>query len=308
MHQGSINRAGNSVQQRIRVKYTRHASLTLCDEHKVSLSLTAPVCSLLLAGSSNLVPMPPPASSPEPKRRRRGRVRFTDEQVQSLERRFREEQYLPASERNQLATSMELSESQVKTWFQNRRAKTKRALKRLRKVRAAQTAFNAGRQVPNVNIATTTWMNSSPAAMASSGSPYAFQQMQFGVDAIPSPPVSMATPMEAYLYCSPTESSTVAYPSQPTVPSANPHPQFVVGGLAVAGDTGHRHHMSPAYHASSNQVLPQYNDYMHVPLTTRTQRAASSDGPGSAVPLVRSGYTMPYVQLGDQPTYQHRHL
>lgn len=72
------------------------------------------------------------------KKRRRGRVRFTDRQVELLEARFVQDQYLPAMERTHLATVVGLNESQVKTWFQNRRAKSKRAAKR--KARAAALA------------------------------------------------------------------------------------------------------------------------------------------------------------------------
>ena len=265
--------------------------------------------------------MSPPTvtSSPEPKRRRRGRVRFTDHQVESLERRFREEQYLPASERSQLAASMDLSESQVKTWFQNRRAKTKRAIKRMRKARAAQAAMSAAaRQVPNVNVGAASWMSPSQAAAMTGGAPaqYSLQPMQFGVDALASPPVTVGAPMEAYVYRNPTEnSSAVAYPAQQALPSANPHAPFVVGGIAVTADSGHRHLSSPfysAHHASASQVLPQYGDYVPVPLTTRHQRTIVTADPaiasGSSSPLVRSNYSMPYVQLGDQAQYTHRHL
>ena len=48
-------------------------------------------------------------------------------QVHELERRFRQQRYLSAPEREQLAASIKLSSTQVKIWFQNRRYKNKRA-------------------------------------------------------------------------------------------------------------------------------------------------------------------------------------
>ena len=47
-------------------------------------------------------------------------------QVFELERRFKQQRYLSAPERDHLATSLRLSTQQVKIWFQNRRYKMKR--------------------------------------------------------------------------------------------------------------------------------------------------------------------------------------
>ncbi|NXI72198.1 VEX1 protein, partial [Anseranas semipalmata] len=56
----------------------------------------------------------------------RPRTKFSAAQLQELERSFREQRYIGASEKRRLAAVLNLSQSQVKTWFQNRRMKFKR--------------------------------------------------------------------------------------------------------------------------------------------------------------------------------------
>lgn len=59
-------------------------------------------------------------------RRKGGQVRFTTAQTGALERRFNASKYLSPDERRALAATLRLSDRQVKTWFQNRRAKWRR--------------------------------------------------------------------------------------------------------------------------------------------------------------------------------------
>lgn len=61
-----------------------------------------------------------------PKKRKR-RVLFSKAQTYELERRFRQQRYLSAPEREHLASIIRLTPTQVKIWFQNHRYKTKRA-------------------------------------------------------------------------------------------------------------------------------------------------------------------------------------
>ncbi|XP_009077513.1 PREDICTED: homeobox protein Nkx-2.6-like, partial [Acanthisitta chloris] len=62
----------------------------------------------------------------QPKQRRKPRVLFSQAQVFQLEQRFKQQKYLSAPEREHLARLLQLSSTQVKIWFQNRRYKCKR--------------------------------------------------------------------------------------------------------------------------------------------------------------------------------------
>eukprot|EP00066_Takifugu_rubripes_P001610 XP_003962922.1 PREDICTED: homeobox protein not2-like [Takifugu rubripes] len=54
---------------------------------------------------------------------KRIRTSFTSEQLSRLEKEFARQQYMVGSERFLLASALQLSEAQVKVWFQNRRIK-----------------------------------------------------------------------------------------------------------------------------------------------------------------------------------------
>lgn len=57
---------------------------------------------------------------------RRRRTAFTHAQLAYLERKFRCQKYLSVADRSDVADALSLSETQVKTWYQNRRTKWKR--------------------------------------------------------------------------------------------------------------------------------------------------------------------------------------
>jgi hypothetical protein len=59
--------------------------------------------------------------------RRKRRILFTQAQIYELERRFRQQRYLSAAEREQLASFVGLTSTQVKIWFQNHRYKMKKS-------------------------------------------------------------------------------------------------------------------------------------------------------------------------------------
>ena len=59
-------------------------------------------------------------------RRRRSRTVFSQDQLTGLEEVFERQKYLTVSERIELSLHLGLTETQVKTWFQNRRTKWKK--------------------------------------------------------------------------------------------------------------------------------------------------------------------------------------
>ncbi|XP_013172874.1 PREDICTED: homeobox protein Nkx-2.2 isoform X1 [Papilio xuthus] len=72
-----------------------------------------------------------PANTSDPSlahKKRKRRVLFSKAQTYELERRFRQQRYLSAPEREHLASLIRLTPTQVKIWFQNHRYKTKRAV------------------------------------------------------------------------------------------------------------------------------------------------------------------------------------
>ncbi|XP_005080571.1 homeobox protein Nkx-2.8 [Mesocricetus auratus] len=75
---------------------------------------------------SKLTSLGPASPGSDTEKRRKRRVLFSKAQTLELERRFRQQRYLSAPEREQLARLLRLTPTQVKIWFQNHRYKLKR--------------------------------------------------------------------------------------------------------------------------------------------------------------------------------------
>ncbi|XP_077645346.1 homeobox protein Nkx-3.1 [Lonchura striata] len=78
------------------------------------------------APAEPFVPERSPVAARPPRQGKRSRAAFSHSQVIELERKFSHQKYLSAPERAHLARHLQLTETQVKIWFQNRRYKTKR--------------------------------------------------------------------------------------------------------------------------------------------------------------------------------------
>ncbi|KAM3726043.1 Homeobox protein [Dirofilaria immitis] len=59
-------------------------------------------------------------------KKKKARTTFTGRQIFELEKQFEKKKYLSSSERSELAKLLNVTETQVKIWFQNRRTKWKK--------------------------------------------------------------------------------------------------------------------------------------------------------------------------------------
>ncbi|XP_077477158.1 homeobox protein Nkx-2.2a isoform X2 [Stigmatopora argus] len=122
--------------------YTRWLATTDSIQYSLFLPFLAAAVHGLSAGSQDSAKSPEPSADDESPdndketsssggsdsgKKRKRRVLFSKAQTYELERRFRQQRYLSAPEREHLASLIRLTPTQVKIWFQNHRYKMKRA-------------------------------------------------------------------------------------------------------------------------------------------------------------------------------------
>ncbi|KAM4704142.1 ventral anterior homeobox 1 [Rhinophrynus dorsalis] len=107
--------------------YTASGSAEGCPKNKSSATTDPEYCRRILVrdakGSIREIILPKGLDLDRPKRTR---TSFTAEQLYRLEMEFQRCQYVVGRERTELARQLNLSETQVKVWFQNRRTKQKK--------------------------------------------------------------------------------------------------------------------------------------------------------------------------------------
>ncbi|XP_072204567.1 homeobox protein Nkx-2.5 [Excalfactoria chinensis] len=158
---------------------------------------------------------------PRQRKRRKPRVLFSQAQVYELERRFKQQKYLSAPERDHLANVLKLTSTQVKIWFQNRRYKCKRQ-------RQDQTLEMVGIPPPRRIAVPVLVRDGKPCLGESSpySSPYNVSINPYSYNAYPAYPNYNSPACNANYNCS--------YPAvQPVQPSAagNNFMNFSVGDL-----------------------------------------------------------------------------
>ena len=84
-------------------------------------------------------------------RKKKQRPLFSPHQIQTMEKEFEKQRYVTEDKRAQLALEVNLTETQVKTWFQNRRTKWK---KETRDEASATTRRPSQEDMEHVSLAT----------------------------------------------------------------------------------------------------------------------------------------------------------
>ena len=81
-----------------------------------------------------------------PDSKKNSRPTFSGEQIFALEKTFEQTKYLAGPERARLAFALNMSESQVKVWFQNRRTKWRKKSAAVNRERMQKSEGNFGGQ------------------------------------------------------------------------------------------------------------------------------------------------------------------
>ncbi|XP_053212136.1 homeobox protein ceh-30-like [Panonychus citri] len=154
------------------------------------------------------------------KKQRKARTAFTDHQLQTLEKSFERAKYLSVQDRMELAAKLNLSDTQVKTWYQNRRTKWKRQTAVGLELLAEAGNYAA---VQRMLQSSPYWMNQianyanglpRPAPTSPTMLPFDIYYRQGGP--VPPPPPPGSDPSNLYpnyIFSSPSSSSSSSSPS-----------------------------------------------------------------------------------------------
>ncbi|XP_046368596.2 barH-like 1 homeobox protein [Haliotis rufescens] len=122
------------------------------------------------------------------KKPRKARTAFTEHQLRCLEKSFDRQKYLSVQDRMELATKLGLTDTQVKTWYQNRRTKWKRQTAVGIELLAEATNYAAVQRIIQTNPY---WSQLYPqAASVVSSLESAYLRHNMGVLGTPRPPLS----------------------------------------------------------------------------------------------------------------------
>ncbi|XP_010160639.1 homeobox protein not2, partial [Antrostomus carolinensis] len=80
---------------------------------------------------------------------KRVRTIFTSDQLARLEKEFARQQYMVGTERCLLASSLHLTEEQVKVWFQNRRIKWRKQSLEQQQAKLAKMGLTTSQRSPD---------------------------------------------------------------------------------------------------------------------------------------------------------------
>ncbi|XP_053211792.1 barH-like 1 homeobox protein [Panonychus citri] len=151
------------------------------------------------------------------KKQRKARTAFTDHQLQTLEKSFERAKYLSVQDRMELAAKLNLSDTQVKTWYQNRRTKWKR-----------QTAVGLELLAEAGNYAAVQRMLQS--------SPYWMNQIANYANGLPRPAPTSPTMLPFDIYYR-QAAAGLPVPVPPPPPGSNPtnlYPNFIFSSSSSA--------------------------------------------------------------------------
>lgn len=100
-------------------------------------------------------------------RKKKQRPLFSQQQVKTMEDEFGKHRYITESKRAELSTELGLTETQVKTWFQNRRTKWRKEIKDQVTTTVSQTNKKLQQSLSGTSSSNDGLCRSAPAASGS---------------------------------------------------------------------------------------------------------------------------------------------